>query len=201
VSIHRARSLTLSVAAVSLAAVLLAAASVRADDPRAASVRLKDLDGRAVAPLEATDARAVVFIFIRTDCPISNRYAPEVRRLFEKFARLGVKFWLVYPDPDESSRVVRKHVKQYGYRASALRDPEHLLVKVTGAEVTPEAVVFAAGKNVYRGRIDDRYIDFGKMRRAPTTHDLEEVLEAILEGRTIATKAAPAIGCFISDLR
>jgi hypothetical protein len=40
-----------------------------------------------------------VLVFVRTDCPISNRYAPELRRLQDRFAPRGMAFWLVYPDP------------------------------------------------------------------------------------------------------
>ena len=186
----------------SVAAILLIAVVVCADEPTATELRLPDLDGRQIEPLRAKDARAVVFIFIRTDCPISNRYAPEVRRLHEKFASIGIKFWLVYPDPDESSQVIRNHIREYEYRLSALRDMEHKLVKMTGAQVTPEAAVFSpTGRMVYRGRIDDRYVAFGKARPKPTTRDLEQVLEAILEGKQFASKTTAAIGCFIPDLQ
>src|SRR5512134_2888472 len=44
-----------------------------------------DLEGRAVSPLD-DDVAATVLLFTRTDCPISNRYAPEVRRLHDRFA-------------------------------------------------------------------------------------------------------------------
>jgi peroxiredoxin len=186
----------------SVAAILLIAAVVFADEPTATELRLPDLDGRQIEPLRAKDARAVVFIFIRTDCPISNRYAPEVRRLYEKFASSGIKFWLVYPDPDESSQVIRNHIKEYEYRLSALRDTEPKLVKMTGAQVTPEAAVFSpTGRMVYRGRIDDRYLALGKARPSPTTRDLEQVLEAILEGKLVTSKTTVAIGCFIPDLQ
>ena len=30
-----------------------------------------------------------VLIFISTDCPISNRYAPEIKRLHDEFAPKG----------------------------------------------------------------------------------------------------------------
>jgi peroxiredoxin len=186
----------------SIAAILLIAVIVCADEPTATELRLPDLDGRQIGPLRAKDAKAVVFIFIRTDCPISNRYAPELRRLYEKFATSGIKFWLVYPDPDESSQVIRNHIKEYEYRLSALRDTEHKLVKMTGAQVTPEAAVFSpTGRMVYRGRIDDRYVAFGKARPKPTTRDLEQVLEAVLEGKQVASKTTAAIGCFIPDLQ
>ena len=186
----------------SAATILLVAVVVCADEPTANDLRLPDLDGRQVEPLRAKDAKAIVFIFIRTDCPLSNRYAPEVRRLDNKFAKSGVRFWLIYPDPEESADVIRNHIKAYEYRLSVLRDPEHKLVKITGAQVTPEAAVFLpGGRMVYRGRIDDRYVALGKARPAPTTRDLEQVLEAILEGRQITNKTTAAIGCIIPDLR
>ncbi len=186
----------------SVAAILLVAVVVCADEPAANDLRLPDLDGRQIEPLRAKDAKAIVFIFIRTDCPLSNRYAPEVRRLHDKFAKGGVRFWLVYPDQGESGEIIRNHIKEYEYRLSALRDPEHKLVKITGAQVTPEAAVFLpGGRMVYRGRIDDRYVALGKARPAPTTRDLERVLEAILEGKKVTNKTTAAIGCFIPDLR
>ena len=186
----------------SVAGLLLATIVLFAGEPISTKLQLPDLDGRKIEPLQANDARAIVFIFIRTDCPISNSYAPELHRLYDKFARSGVRFWLVYPDPGESSQIIRKHITEYEYRLNVLRDPEHKLVKMTRVQVTPEAAVFSpSGRMVYHGRIDDRYVTFGKTRPAPTTRDLEQVLEAMLEGKRVANKTTIAIGCFIPDLR
>jgi len=181
---------------------LLAAVVVYGNQAPPTQLQLLDLTGRWVAPLQATDAKATVFLFIRTECPVSNRYAPEIRRLYEKFASSGVTFWLVYPDSDESVETIRQHVEEYEYHFGVLRDPRQTLVRLAGVRVTPEAAVFmAGGRMVYRGRIDDRYVAFGKTRPAPTTHDLEQVLQAILEGAPVTSKTTPAIGCFISDLQ
>jgi hypothetical protein len=164
------------------------------------TLRLIDLDGAAVDPLG--DARATVFVFSRTDCPISNRYAPELRRLYESFVSRGVRFWLVYPDPDEPVDAIRRHLADYDYPMAGLRDPRYTLVDLTEATVTPEVVLFdEAGTLVYRGRIDDRYVDFGKTRAAPTTHDLAEALEAVLDGRPVPNPRTRAIGCYIPDTR
>jgi hypothetical protein len=38
------------------------------------------------------------------------------------------------------------------------------------------------------------------MRPAPTTSDLEDVLEAVLAGRPVPRDAAPAVGCFLADV-
>src|SRR4051812_42063268 len=149
-----------------------------------------------------SDARFVVCLFARTDCPISNSYAPEVRRMYEKFSPHGVAFYLVYPDPDESPQVIEKHLKEYSYPFPALRDPKHELVKLAEARITPEAAVFdARGKLLYHGRIDDRYVDFGKARLAATVHDLEQALEAILAGKAAPAAGGPAVGCFIADVK
>jgi hypothetical protein len=146
--------------------------------------------------------RVIVCLFTRTDCPVSNSYAPEVRRIYEKFSPREVRFYLVYPDGDESAQVIEKHLNEYSYPCAALRDPKHELVKLAGAKITPEAAVFdTSGKLLYRGRIDDRYVDFGKMRAAPTVKDLEQALEAILAGKPAPAAGGPAVGCFIADVK
>src|SRR5690349_13025306 len=146
-----------------------------------------DLEGNPVDPLEAGPAgatMATVFIFVRLDCPISNRYAPEVQSLQARFSSKGVAFKLVYPDPDVTAEEIRRHVKEYGYACPPLRDPAHHLVKRCEARVTPEAaVVTADGELVYHGRIDDRYVALGQWRSEPTRHDLELVLQALVHGR------------------
>src|SRR5437868_8896318 len=117
-----------------------------------------DLAGRPFDPLDDPNLKTVVLLFVRTDCPISNRYAPELKRLFAKYSRPGVSFWLVYPSRDDSAEIIRRHISEYGYPFGALRDPDHALVRIAKARVTPEAAVFASGRRlVYRGRIDDRY--------------------------------------------
>jgi hypothetical protein len=149
-----------------------------------------------------SQSQFIVCLFARTDCPVSNSYAPEVRRIYEKFSPRGVGFYLVYPDPDETAAMIEKHLKDYSYPFAAFRDPKHELVKLAGAKITPEAAVFdREGKLLYRGRIDDRYVDFGKMRLAPTVRDLEQALEAVLAGKPAPAAGGPAIGCFIADVK
>lgn len=163
------------------------------------TVRLLDLAGRSVDPFAPT-APVIVVLFASTDCPISNRYAPEVRRLYERFAPRGVVFRLVYPNPDDGPARIRDHLQAYGYPTTALRDPRHDLVRAVGATVTPEAVVVDASRRVrYRGRIDDRYQDLGVDRLVPTTHDLAEAIEAVLDDRPVPVPVTRAVGCLLAD--
>ena len=163
-------------------------------------LNLRNLAGDPVDPL-SKENRVGVFLFLRTDCPISNRYAPEVRRLHDIFSPRGVDFWLVYIDPNETEEAIAKHAREYGFPGRILRDFEHDLVRLTGARVTPEAAVFTPGRYLaYLGRIDDRYVDFGKARVAASRRDLELALEAVLQGRSILESKTRAVGCFIGDL-
>ena len=159
-----------------------------------------DLAGDALNPFDAIDAKAFVFVFISTDCPISNRYAPEIRRVEEEFVRAGVRFWLVYADTDTSADAIRKHISDYRLPKQALRDPRHSLVHLAQARVTPEASVFLpGGRLVYHGRIDNRYADLGKERPEATQHDLEDVVKAIVQGRPVPYPTAKAVGCYIPE--
>ena len=167
----------------------------------AGSLRVSDLDGRPIDPLApAPGLRATVFLFISTDCPIANRYAPDIQHLARTFAGQGVRFWLVYANPHEPAASIRDHLRRYQYTIPALRDPEHDLVRMTRATVSPEAAIVAhGGALLYHGRIDDRWVDFGRDRAAPTRRDLADALSAILAGKPVTQTGPPAIGCTLSD--
>lgn len=159
-----------------------------------------DLDGRMVELNSDSPSGPVVLVFVRTDCPISNRYAPEVQRLASRFESKGIRFFLVYCDADETPAMIRKHLHDYHYSIAALRDPALVLARRSAARVTPEAAVFsAAGQLVYHGRIDNRYVDFGRDRPEATEHDLENVLQSVSEGKTTGFVSKPAVGCYITS--
>lgn len=184
------------------AMTLAAALAVSVSAARAApSVHLKDPDNHVVDPFQAPPSvKALVFLFTSVDCPISNRYAPVVQRLNDTFAPKGVQFWLVYPNPFDTPDAIRQHLKAFSYSAGALLDPDHALVKLAKASVTPESALFdRQGRELYHGRIDDRYVALGLERPAPTRHDLEDAIAAALAGKPIAQTATQAVGCFISD--
>lgn len=159
-----------------------------------------DLRGKPFNPFQAATGKVIVLIFLRTDCPISNRYAPTVQQLSSDRMDQAA-FFLVYPSRKETAEVIRKHHKDFGYTLAAIRDPQHILVKRSAAQITPEAAVFnVTGQLVYHGRIDNLYEDFGHPRKRATTHELADAIEAATAGKSLSATATPAVGCYISDL-
>jgi hypothetical protein len=196
----RLRRCVLLVAALGLGA---AAASLLGANVAPSALALERLDGTRVRPFSQSRA-AWVFVFTRSDCPVAARYAPELLRLERRLESSGMAFSLVFVDPSEPAASIRAYLRDYGYADVALRDSGHELVRLTGATTTPEAAVFVPAADgpalVYRGRIDDRYVDIGRARPAATRHDLDDVVSAIQAGQRPPFRSTPAVGCLIADV-
>lgn len=183
-----------------LLGIALAVSGCGAPTPAgSAPVSATDVDGTELAVF--ADGPATVLVFVATACPISNRYAPEIQRIAAAYAERGVGFRLIYPDGDDTADAIRSHRDAFSLPGPALRDPDLSLARLAGVAVTPEAAVFDGGRvRRYRGRIDDRVVEFGRARPAPTRHDLAEAVEAVLRGDAVDEPERPAVGCAIPGL-
>ena len=171
--------------------------AVAAAKPQAKPV-LTDVKGKQHAPFKSEKTKAVVFVFMLRDCPVSNVYAPELTRIHKEYSAKGVALYLVHPDRDTNAKSAIAHAKEYKLIAPVVLDHDHKLTRLAEAEVTPEAAVFdAKGRLVYRGRIDNLYAGFGKKRFKPTKRDLRDTLDALLAGKRLAKRTTEAVGCYI----
>jgi len=159
-----------------------------------------DLEGHAIDPLASNTGKAVVLIFLRRDCPVSGRYAPTIQQISKEYSG-AASFFLVYPDKSETPEAIRKSVTDFGYHLPVLRDPEHVLVKMSRVQITPEVAVFDRNRKlIYDGRINDWYIDLTRARPAPTTHELEDAIRAAQSGGSVSNNEIRGVGCYISDV-
>jgi len=162
---------------------------------------LKDTSGTTHTAAELARQKATVLIFVATDCPNSNTYAPILARLYRQYSPRGVAFFNVYSDPAETSSTVRKHDTDFETPFQALLDPHQTLARETGAKSTPEVVILGPeGQQLYRGRVDNRFIEPGKTRYQPTENDLDEALDAILKGKSAPHPVTRTIGCAIPGI-
>jgi len=142
--------------------------------------------------------KATLLLFVTSDCPIANFYAPEIQQLCAEYGRKGIGCTLIYEDVGIDDAGIRKHLAEYGYHdMSTAIDRDRSIARRAGASITPQAVLLVDDQVRYRGRIDNRYEAFGKPRRVVTARDLRDALEAVLAGRPVPNPETPALGCTI----
>ena len=159
-------------------------------------------NGQTVTSLASPGTKAVTLFFVASDCPISNRSFPEMKRLREEFSSRGIRFWFVYPNEGEASEQVRMHQSAYDAGGEAVLDVSSALVRMAGAHVTPEVSVLvpegdAGWRPVYTGRIDDRFLRIGKERPHATEHFAERTLTSVLRGSRVEAATGVPVGCGI----
>ncbi|MDF1824237.1 MAG: hypothetical protein P1U68_06325 [Verrucomicrobiales bacterium] len=144
---------------------------------------------------------ATVWIFVAVDCPIANGCAPEINSIYDDFHKRGIAFHLVYPEPSLTTEEITAHLEDYGFNMGFKHDIDHDYVKKAGVTITPEVAVFGGdGTLLYRGRINNRYSDYGDRRKAATEHYLRDCLGQLLTGEPVTFHENDAIGCYIEAL-
>src|SRR5262249_17103156 len=110
----------------------------------------------------------------------------------------GVAVFGVQAETAVDEAAVVRYAKEFRYAFPLLLDPKQTLVKLVNATITPQvAVLSAAGKGLYLGRIDNRGEEFGKTRFQATHADLREALDAVLSGQPVPHPTTKSIGCAI----
>jgi hypothetical protein len=178
---------------------VIAAALVAAGTAAVALVgQTRDIDG-VVRDLFRPAGPVGVILFVSSDCPVSNGYAPDIQRICENARTRGGSCTLVYEDFSIDAAAVRAHRDEYRYREiPAVIDHDHAVAQRARATVTPQAVVVTPGGVIkYRGRIDDRYVALGRQRRVITSHDLRDAIDAVIGGKPVRNAETEAVGCFI----
>ncbi|MCB0824550.1 MAG: redoxin domain-containing protein [Armatimonadetes bacterium] len=139
-----------------------------------------------------------VLIFLSHDCPIANRYAPEIKRIYNEYIEKKIPFYRVYLGSAEHyADTAVKHGNDYGLEFPIVLDPNKKLVEALNISVTPEVAVISKDyKLLYRGRIDDQNIEHGRVKEG-YRRDLRVALDEILAGKPVSERATAAVGCFI----
>jgi hypothetical protein len=155
-----------------------------------------------LASLVLQGGETAAYFFVSHDCPISNYYSQEIRRVCEQYGARGLRCSLVYVDPNLTDDAARMHADEYAHGAyPKIVDRKHELVERLHATVTPQVVVVRPDSSVaYTGRIDNLYAGLGKKRRVATEHDLRDALDAIVAGKPVARPSSNPVGCFIPPL-
>jgi hypothetical protein len=108
----------------------------------------------------------------------------------------------VHCDPDVSAQIAQSHARDYELPFPLVLDHDQRLAKACGVKFVPTAIVInAAGRVLYRGRIDNRFVASGLRRPEATIFDLSAALEAALAGQQPSPSTTEPIGCPLPVIR
>lgn len=157
----------------------------------------KDPTGKAVALADFKDKKAVVVVFVGTQCPINTYYMPRLVELHKEYAEKGVQFLAVNSNSQDTADKIAEHAKQHHLPFPVLKDELSKTADLFAAQRTPEAYLLDAERTVrYVGRIDDQY-GIGYQRKTPTRRDLAEAIDEVLAGKPVSTTQTAVAGCQI----
>ena len=161
-------------------------------------LRFQDIAGKSYLLKAPVDRRALVLIFVTTDCPIANSYQPKLTKFHQEYRKKGFDFAIVHEGHDQSIEKLKAHAEEYDVPFSIVMDADHSIAKALNATKTPEAFVLGPqGEVLYQGRIDDLHQAFGKKRAVASRDDLRIALDEIESGEQVSVSKTEAVGCSI----
>ena len=166
--------------------------------PAPVSPQMLGVDGQPHTLEEFGDAAALVVVFIGNGCPTVRAYEERLAQLHRKHSSRGAQFVVVnsnnpHLSPFDTHVEMLARAEKSGLPFPYLKDEDGYLARAFGAISTPHAFVFDADRRLrYRGRIDD-----ARVPESVTKRDLDEALEAIVEGRRPPVEATEPFGCSI----
>ena len=164
---------------------------------RVGNFTAKSPDGKPFSLYGLKGKTAVVLVFMGTDCPVGNLYAPRLAELSGAFKDKGVAFVGVYSNAHDTPEQIAAHVKEFGITFPVVKDENNVIADTLLAERTPEAIVLdGIGFVRYRGAIDDQY-GVGARKDAPTHHYLKDAIQDVVTSGRIDVKGTPVAGCLI----
>ncbi len=141
--------------------------------------------------------KAIVLVFLGTDCPVGNLYIPRLNELEREFRAKGVVFLGINSNAHDTAEEVAKHAAERGIEFPVLKDPENLVADSALIERTCETIVLDGFARIrYRGAIDDQYVQ-GKGKDAPDHRYLYDAISTVLANGQVAVPATKVAGCLI----
>jgi mono/diheme cytochrome c family protein len=147
------------------------------------------------------DKRAIVVVFIGTECPLANLYVPTLVDLHAQYADRGVQWIAINSNSHDSFIEVSAHAQERAVPFPVLKDFRHEAADALGAKRTPEAFLLDPDLVIrYHGRIDDQY-GIGYQREGAREHYLRNAIDQLLAGEPVSPAETEAPGCIIARAR
>ena len=160
---------------------------------------LPGVDAKSYSLTDFSTANVLVVVFSCNHCPYVQAYEERMIALQLKYGPRGVQLVAInandtanYPEDNFAGMVKRAKLK--GFPFPYLRDEDQSVAEAFGATHTPEFFVFDRERNLrYHGKMDDNYRDPSAAKKKY----LQEAIDSILAGQTVAEPETHSIGCTI----
>ena len=161
------------------------------------ALTLADPSGTLRPLSECSGSSATVIVFLYATCPLCQRAAPVLEKLWKEKQSQGVQVLGVFTDGAQIADL-EKYKKDYDVSFPLLVDDGGKLAAALSATVTPEAFVLDRDAKVrYMGRINDLYQVRGVQSQAPVREDLKEALSDVVAGSVVRLPHTLPVGCAI----
>lgn len=161
-------------------------------------ISLIDLKG-TIHNIEQNEQKHIrAFVFLSTECPISNGYINLLNSLYAKSITLGntVEYFGVVSDPTVSRIQASKHFAEFNANFPILFDASGILALTLKPSHIPEAFVLDRdGKLVYRGAIDNSWEAIGRRRLKGEKEFLTDAITLASSGKSVVVAETTPVGC------
>jgi peroxiredoxin len=160
---------------------------------------LNGIDGKTHSLTDYDDKDVLVIVIMCNHCPYVQAVDSRLVQLQGKFATRNVQFVGINPNddivyPEDNLENMIKRASEKGYNFPYLRDDDQSIARQYQAQCTPDIYVYDKKRELcYHGQIDDNWQEPGKV----TSHDLNDAIEALLEGKKPSPDQHPSMGCSI----
>jgi thiol-disulfide isomerase/thioredoxin len=143
------------------------------------------------------DTRAIVCVFMSTECPLVKLYVPTLQAMEKEFRPQGIQFLGVFSNAFETLPMINAYGEEMNIPFPILKDDRKHFADCVHAERTPEVVVLDREFRVrYKGLINDQFRAGGKRPKVEKDF-LRDALRQLVAGEEIAKPLTLASGCHI----
>jgi len=189
--------------------LLLSTTAWALDDPQTLAIgspapefSLPGIDGKTYTLKDFASSKILLIVFTCNHCPFAKLYQERMNELNATYSPKGFPLLAVSSNdaeavPEDGFDAMKERAKEKHYNFPYLYDEQQEVARAFGAVKTPHAFVVVKdnGKWVlrYSGAIDDNGSEPDKVK----TKFVEEAVDALLAGRTVAITSTKSVGCAI----
>lgn len=165
----------------------------------AINFNLKGIDNKNYSLDDFKGAKALLVIFMCNHCPYVKAKTDVMKQLHEKYKDKGLSVIGINSNdtkafPEDSFEDMKRFAEEKGLKFPYVIDETQDIAKAYGASCTPDPFLFDKNRKlVYHGRFDNAL----SPGEAATKHDMDKVINAVLNNKQVEKGFLPSLGCSI----